>query len=120
LLNLSDLTPRLEVPLPFTVYLHQTGVRSRGTMLQVSHYVDQILTQNPAPNQLELIDRAFALVNTGPPADAPSTLEWTLFFRVRQPLIAGRTYRCAVVLHGPDREPIESLRTAEISVPPLP
>ena len=88
---------------------------SRATMLQVSHYVDEILTSQPQPGQLDIIDRAFALTTLHGPVE-----KGFLWFRVRQPLIAGRTYRCAVVLHGPDREPIETRRTFEVTVPPLP
>jgi hypothetical protein len=113
----DDLRANLRVPLPFTVYLHQTSVRSRGTMLQVSHYVDEILTTQPQPGQLDIIDHAFAVRNFETLDPIPPPCLW---FRVRQPLIAGRTYRCAVVLHGGDREPIEVLRTEERLVPPLP
>jgi hypothetical protein len=102
---LENLNERLSVPLPFTVYLHQTDPGSRGTMLQVSHYVDEILTTSPAAGQIDIIDRAFA-VRTLEPNDPPC-----LWFRVRHPLIAKQNYRAAVVLHGEDREPIEVLRT---------
>jgi hypothetical protein len=111
-----ELTPNLLVPLPFTVYLHQTSSQSRGTMLQVSHYVDEILTTQPQPDRVDIIDRAFAVASLGNEASPPPCL----WFRVRHPLMAGRTYRCALVMHGGDREPIETLRTIEISVPALP
>ena len=95
------------MPLPFTVYLHQTDAVSRGTMLQVSHYVDEILTISPAAGQLDIIDRAFAVRALGPEDPMPMCL----WFRVRHPLLANRNYRAAVVLHGEDREPVEVLRT---------
>ncbi len=84
-------------------------------MLQVSHFVDEILSSQQVPGQLDIIDRAFAVRTIFGPNEAPC-----IWFRVRQPLIAGRSYRCAVVVHGQDREPIETLRTTEINVPPLP
>lgn len=105
----GDLKPQLEIPLPFTVYLHQTDAASRGTMLQVSHYVDEILTTSPAADQLNIIDRAFAV------RALPSTASPCLWFRVRHPLLANHNYRAAVVLHGEDREPVEVLRTQVIN-----
>lgn len=105
--NVRDLASRLQVPLPFTVYLHQTDAESRGTMLQVSHYVDEILTTSPAPGQLDIIDRAFAVY----PLSDQDPVPVCLWFRVRHPLIADRSYRAAVVVHGEDREPVEVLRT---------
>ncbi|HAV63475.1 MAG TPA: hypothetical protein DCY13_14045, partial [Verrucomicrobiales bacterium] len=104
-LLIDDLNEKLAVALPFTVYLHQTDPGSRGTMLQVSHYVDEILATTPAPGQVDIIDRAFA-VRTFNPNEPPC-----LWFRVRHPLLANRNYRAAVVLHGEDREPVEVLRT---------
>ncbi len=117
----DDLREKLLVPLAFTVYLHQTSENSRGTMLQVSHYVDEILkTDAPEPGQIDIIDRAFALAGFEEPDDDGNEGPAGLWFRVRQPLIADRTYRCAVVLHGGDREPMETLRTEEITVSPWP
>lgn len=109
--NVRDLAARLQVPLPFTVYLHQTDAESRGTMLQVSHYVDEILTSSPAAGQLDIIDRAFAVRAFGT-QDPITTCLW---FRVRHPLLADRNYRAAVVVHGQDREPIEVLRTEVVT-----
>ena len=115
LIETNDVTGLLNLPLPFTVYLHQVTPGSRGTMLQVSHYVDEILTRTPQPGRIELIDRAFAasdfLNGLIPPR---------LYFRVRQPLIMGRAYRAAIVLHGPDREPVEVLRTRVFNIPATP
>ncbi len=117
--EVDDLTDNMIVPLAFTVYLHQTSNESRGTMLQVSHYVNEILTTDgPEAGQIQIIDRAFAVAAIGE-ADADGNQpRGGLWFRVRHPLIADRTYRCAVVVHGGDREPMETLRTVEIAVPP--
>jgi hypothetical protein len=116
--NLND---NLLVPLAFTVYLHQTTENSRGTLLQVSHYVDEILTtEGPEPGEINIIDRSFAVAGLGESDAAGTAPKAGLWFRVRHPLIADRTYRCAVVVHGGDREPIETLRTVEVAVPEWP
>jgi hypothetical protein len=117
-INSRDLRAHLIVPLAFSVYLHQTSASSRGTMLQVSHYVNEILTSSPQSGQIDIIDRAFVVASIGEPDADGTSPPPALWFRVRQPLLAGRDYRCAVVLHGGDREPIETLRTAEVHVPP--
>jgi len=115
LIETNDLTGLLNIPLPFTVYLHQVNPESRGTMLQVSHYVDEILTDQTQPGPTVLIDRAFAardfLNGLIPPR---------IYFRVRQPLIMGRAYRCVIVRHGPDREPVGVLRTRVVTIPATP
>ncbi len=117
----EDLNDNLLVPLAFTVYLHQTTENSRGTLLQVSHYVDEILTtEGPEPGEINIIDRAFAVAGLGEPDADGTAPKAGLWFRVRHPLIADRTYRCAVVVHGGDREPIETLRTVEVAVPEWP
>ncbi len=114
--GIDGLEDVLRLPLPFTVYLYQTAAESRGTMLQVSHYVDEILTDPEDGSPFDLVDPAFGIKRLG----TSNRGSYHLWFRVRQPLIDGRTYRCALVFHGADREPIQTLRTEEITASPIP
>lgn len=108
----------LNDPRHFVIYLRPEGAKSTGKELQVTHYVQEFLTQDAGPDRILIIDKSI-VVKPDPDVIAPpgSSPLYHIWYRIHQPVIQGRAYSCSIVWHGEDREPLETTRTNIVTIP---
>ena len=107
----DTLEPYLFYNFPLVAYLQETSPTSEGKFLQVTHRFDEILTEKDGGNELIIIDQAVKIR----PSNGNASL--SLWLRIDQPVMIGKRYRVFLVMHEPNGEIREVLRTNEVFAP---
>lgn len=95
-LKIDSIEPYLHFDLPMVGYLQRTDVPNKPT-LQVTHFIDEILTET-SQGKLTLLDDSFFVAHK---TDKSTVSIW---LRMAMPPAKGGTYRGTILQHHPDRE----------------
>ena len=108
----DSLDPYLFYDLPFVAYLQEVSAGADGKILQVTHRIDELFTQDVVGGGLWIIDQSVMFT------PGPLSLSYRMWLRIDQAVFAGREYRVFLVMHDSNGEIQEILRTDPVLVLP--